>query len=112
MRAGSYQLWLSAISCQLSALSDQRSAGDYVANSFLMPYRVVSRYISAIAVVKGINFGHARTQFCALPQSSMPPSAIRASRRSAAFIAPVGWELNSRAWAIAAAPMKFERAVT
>jgi len=53
-----------AVGYQLSAVSHQeKKLGDYVANSFLMPCRVVSRYISAIAVVRGIDFGHARTQF-------------------------------------------------
>src|SRR5690606_6357181 len=63
-------------------------------------------------VVSGMPFGQERTQFCELPHPSMPPSAMRASSRSWACIAPVGWALNSRTWEIAAGPMKVERSLT
>ena len=33
--------------------------------------------MSAIDVVSGISFGHTCTQFCALPQSSMPPGSMQ-----------------------------------
>src|SRR5690348_13716043 len=58
---------------------------------------VVSRLIAAIDVVSGMPFGQERTQFCELPQPSMPlSSSMSASRRSCAFISPVGCALNRR----------------
>ncbi len=59
----------------------------------------------AMAVVKGRLLGQTFTQFCALPQTWMPPSAVKASSRSPAFIAPMGFMLNRSTWAIACAPM-------
>ena len=44
-------------------------------------------------VVSGIFFGQTETQFCALPQTWMPPSSMRASSRSPALFLPVGWVL-------------------
>lgn len=51
---------------------------------------VACRETTAIESTSGISFGHTSTQFCALPQSATPPSTIRASRRSAACIFPLG----------------------
>src|SRR5262249_42602915 len=67
---------------------------------------VVWRPISAMAWVRGISFGHASTQFWALPQSAMPPGPMRAASRSSLFIAPVGCRFMSSAWPMADAPMK------
>src|SRR5215472_6207314 len=58
--------------------------------------------------VSGIPFGHTFTQFCALSQSSIPPSPINASSLPAACIAPVGCMLNRRTWLTIAAPTKWE----
>src|SRR5581483_3907887 len=69
---------------------------------------VVWRQISAIACVKGMPFGHASTQFWALPQSWMPPGRMRRSSRSSAFIRPVGCRFIKSAWPIVAAPTKPE----
>src|SRR5690606_39656142 len=73
---------------------------------------VASRFIAAIDVVSGIPFGQTCTQFCEFPHSCSPPSPKRASRRSSLFMAPVGWELNSRTWLITKGPMKLEREFT
>ncbi len=54
----------------------------YRLNHFLNKCFVVSLFIAAIEVVSGMPFGQERTQFCELPQPSMPPSSISASRRS------------------------------
>ncbi len=62
----------------------------YIPSHFLNKCFVVSLLIAAMDVVSGMPFGQERTQFCELPQPSMPPSSISASRRSAAFISPVG----------------------
>ena len=59
----------------------------------------------AMAVVSGRPLGQTFTQFCALPQTWMPPSAVKASSRSPAFIAPMGFMLNRSTWAMAWAPM-------
>src|SRR5690606_32399029 len=73
----------------------------------LMESLVASRFIFVMLVVRGISLGHTRLQFCALPQSWIPPSPISPRVRSSAFFAPVGCRLKSRAWAIAEAPMKW-----
>ncbi len=72
----------------------------------------MARNISAIDVVSGIDLGQARTQFCALPHSSRPPSPMSASRRSAASMPPVGCRLKSATCEIGAAPMKLDRSLT
>jgi len=46
-------------------------------------------------IKSGICFGHTATQFCALPQTWIPPSAIRASSRTPDMCRPVGCELNN-----------------
>ena len=74
--------------------------------------RRLSLFIAAIEVVSGMPFGQACTQFCELPQPSMPPSSISASRRSSLFISPVGWALNRRTCEIAAGPMKLLLSLT
>jgi hypothetical protein len=55
-----------------------------------------------------MSLGHTSTQFCALPQSTIPPRPMMLSSRSAAFMRPVGWELKSRTCASGAGPMKSE----
>ena len=60
-----------------------------------------ARPARAIERVSGMLFGQTATQFWALPQICMPPSAIKASSRSSAFILPVGCMLNSIAWLMA-----------
>jgi len=62
----------------------------YMLSHFLNICFVVSLLIAAIDVVSGMPFGQARTQFCELPQPSMPPSSISVSSRSSLFISPVG----------------------
>src|SRR5690606_41232392 len=68
---------------------------------------LASRCIFVVVVVRGISLRHTSLQFCALPQSSIPPSPISPRVRSSALFAPVGCRLTSRAWAIAEAPMKW-----
>ena len=60
----------------------------------------------AMEVVRGISLGQTATQFCELPQRCRPPGALKASRRSSAFILPVGCELKRTAWLMACAPRK------
>jgi hypothetical protein len=47
---------------------------------------MVSRPMTEIDSVNGMPLGQTCTQFCALPQSEMPPSPMRASRRAPACI--------------------------
>ena len=81
----------------------------YRSSHFRSTCHVAARPPRAMAVVSGISFGQTFTQFWALPQTWMPPSATRASSRSAAVIAPIGFELNSSTWAMAWAPMNARR---
>src|SRR5699024_777633 len=75
-------------------------------------WNVVSRCIDAIDVVRGIPFGHASTQFCAIPHSAIPPVPISASSLSFLDMLPVGWRLNRRTCEIGAAPMKLDLLLT
>ena len=61
---------------------------------------------SAMDSVSGMDFGQASTQFCALPQSEIPPFCISTLSLSLRRFFPVGCMLNKRAWFIAAAPRK------
>lgn len=73
----------------------------YLSNHFVKACQVTARPARAMEVVNGISFGQTLTQFWALPQTWMPPSAINASRRSLALCFPRGWELNSMTWLMA-----------
>src|SRR5699024_6566386 len=75
-------------------------------------WKVVSLCIEAIEVVKGIPFGQASTQFCAIPHSAIPPVPIKASKRSFLVILPFGCKLNNLTCEICAAPMKSDLELT
>ena len=49
----------------------------------------------AIDSVKGIDLGHASTQFCAFPQELIPPFSIRVVSLSSFRLFPVGCILKS-----------------
>src|SRR5579864_4952025 len=59
---------------------------------------------SEMDLVNGMSLGHTSTQFCAYPHSWMPPSPIRAAKRSRWSALPVGCVLNNRTCEIVAAP--------
>src|SRR5437763_16094999 len=65
---------------------------------------ITSRSTSEMERVSGMSLGQISTQFCAYPHSWIPPSPIRACRRSCFIILPVGCILNSLTCEMAAAP--------
>ena len=67
--------------------------------------QLAARPSRAIAVVKGISFGHTRAQFCAKLHVSIPPGPTNTSNRSWASIFPVGFKLNNSTCPMAKAPM-------
>jgi len=61
-----------------------------------------------MARVSGTSLGQTTTQFCALPQSTMPPTPISSAVRSSLVSGPVGWRFLRIACPTAAGPMNAE----
>src|SRR5690606_20585526 len=69
-------------------------------------------FSSAMVVVKGTFLGQTCTQFWELPQSTMPPFPMMASKRWCLSICPSGCMLNKRTWEKGAAPIKSDLLLT
>ena len=76
----------------------------YLSKIFLIAYTVAARPARAIDVVSGIFFGQTATQFCALPQTWMPPVDVKRIEPLAGVHRAGRMGVESIAWLMAMAP--------